>query len=89
MCKLRAFPGLCDFEIRLCERIIAAGFDLIDGKLEENDEEQATLRRVRELRGQGLTLRAVAAALTEEGFTTKRGGKWYASTVGNYCKRLG
>lgn len=43
--------------------------------------EAATVRRIVELRDAGLTLRAIAVRVTEEGNRTKRGGKWYASTV--------
>lgn len=45
------------------------------------DAEWATIERARELRAEGHSLRAIAAALTSEGRTTKRGGKWFASTV--------
>lgn len=41
----------------------------------------ATTARARELKGQGLTLRQVAEALTAEGFATLRGGRWEAMTV--------
>ncbi|MFG2998715.1 recombinase family protein [Streptomyces sp. NPDC048340] len=43
--------------------------------------EQATRTRGRELRDQGLSYEAIGKRLTEEGHTTKRGGKWHASTV--------
>jgi len=52
-----------------------------DGNLLADPEEQATVRRARELRGAGRTLRNVAATLTAEGRRTKRGGKWAAETV--------
>jgi site-specific DNA recombinase len=56
-----------------------------DGKvsrhLVENDDEQATLRRIRDLQAEGATLRAIGTILTDEGRATKRGGRWHAATV--------
>lgn len=46
-----------------------------------NDAEQLVLQRIRALRDQGCSYRAVAAALTAEGVATKRGGRWAAATV--------
>jgi len=43
--------------------------------------EQATVDRILELRATGGTMRAIASTLDAEGFETKRGGKWHASTV--------
>ena len=42
---------------------------------------QGTRQRVAELHAQGLSLRAVAAALTAEGVPTATGAQWHASTV--------
>jgi len=47
----------------------------------EVQDEAAAVRRILALRGEGRTLRAIAATLTGEGFQTKRGGAWFASTV--------
>lgn len=41
----------------------------------------ALLARAESLKAQGLPLRKIAATLTEEGFQTRRGGKWGAETV--------
>ena len=49
--------------------------------------EVATVRRIVQLRERGLTLRAIAAALQDEGRPTKAGGKWHASTVRNVLRR--
>lgn len=54
-------------------------------KLVESEEESASISRCKALRAQGLTLRQVAERLNAEGIPTKRGGKWHASTVRNYC----
>jgi len=57
------------------------GYEVTDNGLEVVEEEAATVRRIFELREEGLSLRAIASRLTEEGHKTKKGGKWYASTV--------
>lgn len=44
-------------------------------------EGAAIAARIRELRSAGLTLRAIAAILTAEGYPTRRGGIWAAETV--------
>ena len=44
-------------------------------------EEIETVHRMVGLREQGWSLRAIAGQLTEEGRTTKRGGRWWAATV--------
>lgn len=43
--------------------------------------ELVTVARMRALKADGLSLREIAATLTDEGHRTKRGGEWYASTV--------
>jgi DNA invertase Pin-like site-specific DNA recombinase len=57
--------------------------------VEQDAAELATIERIRELRADGLTLRAIAARLDADGHTTKRGGRWYASTVRAVLARLG
>ena len=44
--------------------------------LEECPAEQRVLRTLRELRGQGHTLRTIAAELNQQGFTTRNGSPW-------------
>ena len=55
----------------------------VDGRriIVEVPDEVETVARILELRSRGATLRGVAAILTLEGRNTKRGGRWYASTV--------
>lgn len=60
---------------------VPLGFDVVGGILKPNEEEMATLDRVDELLAEGYTLRLVAAILTEEGYQTKRGGKWHPQTI--------
>ncbi|MCC6648654.1 MAG: recombinase family protein [Polyangiaceae bacterium] len=54
-----------------------------EGRLSVADvaEEGETVERIRELRAAGASLRAIAEALTREGRTTKRGGRWAPETV--------
>lgn len=42
---------------------------------------------IKQLRDSGETLPAIAKRLNDTGVTTRRGGKWYASTVTNILKR--
>ena len=49
--------------------------------------ELATVRRIVDLRQQGQTLRGIAETLAKEGRKTKRGGRWYASTVRSVLRR--
>lgn len=49
--------------------------------VEDVASEVETARRIFELRNEGKSLRDIAAALTSEGHTTKRGGTWAAETV--------
>lgn len=48
----------------------------------------ATLARVRELRTAGLSMATIAQQLTAEGYQTKRGGCWHASTVQKILRRI-
>lgn len=47
-----------------------------DGKLVPETAEQLTLQRMRDLRATGLSTRAIAAHLNEEGARTRRGTPW-------------
>ena len=51
------------------------------GKLVQVPAEQVALARMRELHLGGASSRQIAAALTAEGFATKRGGRWASATV--------
>ena len=46
----------------------------------------AAVERARQLRAQGMTLRAVAATLTAEGHRTQQGAAWHATTVARVCR---
>lgn len=57
------------------------GFRTVNGKLEEDVEEMATVKRARELRSMGYTLQAICDTLTDEGHRTKRNGTWLPNSV--------
>jgi DNA-binding transcriptional MerR regulator len=46
-----------------------------------NEREQEAVRFIRERRAAGMSLREIADQLNAAGVLTKKGGKWYASTV--------
>jgi DNA invertase Pin-like site-specific DNA recombinase len=52
-----------------------------DGELVEEPTEAALVDRVRELRGEGRSYRAIAATLDAEGFRPRRAASWSAMTV--------
>lgn len=64
------------------------GFQVIDGEAIENKDEIETLHYIKTLRLEGLTYRAIADRLNEEEIPTKKGGKWYNSTVQYIIKNL-
>lgn len=60
---------------------IPFGYDLADGKLIENRQEQAVIKMIHDLRGQGFGYLKIANTLNDEGFTTKEGKQWHPMTV--------
>jgi DNA invertase Pin-like site-specific DNA recombinase len=59
-----------------------------DGILIESAEEQTVLRLIKELRAEGISLRKIAAILTEKNCITKKGGtSWSHSTVQSILER--
>jgi DNA invertase Pin-like site-specific DNA recombinase len=57
------------------------GFDAIDGRLIANDAEQALITRISSLRADGLSFGKIANQLNADKVPTKRGGRWFASTI--------
>ena len=53
----------------------------------KNDHEQLAIKRMSDLRDSGLTLQSVCDVLENEGYTTKRGGKWQPCTVNKILQR--
>lgn len=52
-----------------------------DGRLEPLESEMRAVKRIHALRRDGTPLRAIAAKLNGDRVPTKRGGKWYVSTL--------
>lgn len=50
-------------------------------KRELDVSEQKIIGRMREARRDGVSLHAIARALTSEGVPTKNGGRWYAKSI--------
>lgn len=57
------------------------GFDRIGERLVANPSEQAIVQRIKALDAEGVPMLRIAERLNAEGVTTKKGGKWYASTI--------
>ena len=57
------------------------GYANADGKLVPIDEELLVVAEIRDMRGQGKTLREIADDLNGRGIVGKRGGKYHASTI--------
>lgn len=65
------------------------GYRLEAGRLVAEAAEAAVIDRIVALRDAGLTLKAIADALTAEGVPTKRGGAWAPAQVSNILRRAG
>lgn len=50
--------------------------------------EERAVARIQELRTRGQSLRSIAQTLSEEGFQTKRGGRWAPETIRKVLRRL-
>lgn len=64
------------------------GYVLDGERLAQNENEAAVIARVVDLRNAGQTLQEIADALNAEGISTKRGGRWYPTTVKNILERV-
>jgi hypothetical protein len=51
-------------------------------------EEEATVRRISELRREGRSLREIAAVLTSEGYKPKRSDRWHPESLRRIVARL-
>jgi DNA invertase Pin-like site-specific DNA recombinase len=60
-----------------------------EGKaLVDDEDEAATVERIRELHETGASLREICQVLTDEGHATKRGGRWQPETVKRVIARF-
>lgn len=70
------------------EHIGGVGFGYqVTGKALAKSKEHQTVTAIVEMRGQGMTLTAIANRLNAEEIKTARGGQWYAKTVSNIINR--
>lgn len=60
----------------------------LDGELVVDDQEQAVIGRIVELRREHKSLREIVAALEVEGLRPKRGGRWHPEVVRRTLARL-
>lgn len=63
------------------------GFDVLDGQLVPNPQEQQILETIRKQRRGGKTTYSIAKYLNEKGFPTKTGAKWSHVLVGKLLER--
>ena len=66
---------------------IPYGYERVNGQLVTNKQEKAGLRKMRRLRRKGLSYDKIAQRLNQDDTPTKKGGKWYATTVSNALNR--
>ena len=59
------------------------------GALVDREDEKALLARIAELHAEGVSLRGIAATLTEEGFTPRRGKAWHPQVIARIVGRIG
>lgn len=64
------------------------GYVAQDGSLAPDAREQATLRRIQQLRSEGLSLRAMARVLQAEGHSPKRSSTWHPQTLAAVIRRM-
>jgi len=57
------------------------GFNVINGKLIRNEEEQSIISEIKKLKESGLSLRKIAEALNGRGIATKNGKAWTAVQI--------
>ena len=58
-----------------------------DGRLVANHHEQSIIPRMRQLRGEDMSYRGIAARLNSEGILPKRGRRWDHTTVKSILMR--
>ena len=63
------------------------GYRAEAGELVADDAERATVARIEELRAGGLSLRAIADVLEEEGRRPRRGERWHPKVIASALSR--
>lgn len=64
------------------------GYDVEDGKLVENQHEQAVIKQVGILRAKGYGYKKIADALNRQGYRSKQGKLWSHVTAGRLIRRI-
>jgi len=67
--------------------IVPFGYVEINGRLVEVNKEIKVIKNIIRKHQKGISLRDIANKLNDTGVSTKRGGKWHASTVRQVIKR--
>lgn len=62
------------------------GWDVAQGRLQQNPKEWAWVLEIQRLRGSGTSLHKIANILSSKNVATKNGGKWFAKTVSQILK---
>jgi DNA invertase Pin-like site-specific DNA recombinase len=68
---------------------VPLGYNAVDGRLVEAENEMRAVAEVRRLAEAGMPLRAICRALDAGGYPTKRGGPWRLSSVQSILRRFG
>jgi site-specific DNA recombinase len=63
--------------------LVPFGYDVEEGKLTDNPQEQRIIQRIIEFRQQGMNYSQIARRLNELGHRTKTGKNWFPQTVKN------
>lgn len=64
------------------------GYESIDKTLAVVESEAAAIALIKDMKEQGLKLQAIADELNAQNIPTKRGGKWYPTSVKNVLERV-
>lgn len=64
------------------------GTQAVEGQLVADEKEQEVIELIRRHRKSGKSFQEIADYLNENGYQSKRGGKWYASSIKNVIDRL-
>jgi site-specific DNA recombinase len=64
------------------------GYEAVEKVLQPIRDEAAAIALMQEMKASGETLQAIADELNTQGIATKRGGKWYATSIKNILERV-
>ena len=64
------------------------GYEAVEKVLQPIRDEAAAIALMQEMKASGETLQAIADELNIQGIATKRGGKWYPTSIKNILERV-